>query len=104
MADVNKSLFAGSDFNECAEAHKTGYNARINRADFRVVCDCFDHCESAFCVIEVDSGNINSAVLFNVNLTVAFSANLLNNLALLTDDVTDFLGINLGRKHLRSIF
>ena len=54
-ADVNKSLFARSDFNESTKAHKTSYNTIVDCADFWVFCDKFNNCQCAFCIVNVDT-------------------------------------------------
>ena len=103
MADVYKTLFAGSDLNECAEVHQAGNNTLVDSADLGIVRDGLNHIESALRIVNVDSGDEDGSVLFNVDLAVALCADLLDNLALLADDIADLLGVNLGGEHLGSI-
>lgn len=103
VADVDKTLFAGSDLNECAEVHQAGNNTLVDSADLGIVRDGLNHIESTLRIVNVDSGDEDGSVLFNVDLAVALCADLLDNLALLTDDIADLLGVNLGGEHLGSI-
>ena len=100
---MNKSLFAGGYFNKRAEVHKAGNNALVDSADLGVIGYCLNHVESALSVVNVDSGDEYGSVLLNVDLAVALCADLLDNLALLADDIADLLGVDLGGEHLGSI-
>ena len=101
---MNKAFLAGCDFNECTKGHKAGYLALVNGADFGVICNGFNNHKCALCIITVNCGNKYLAVIIDVDFAVAVGLNLLNNLAARTDNLTDFVGMNGGLKHFRSIF
>ena len=89
VADVNHDLFAGCNFNECAKIHNSCNNAFIDCADFRIVCDSFNHEQRTLSVVNIKSADEDASVFFNVNFTVAFFTDLLYNLALLADNIAD---------------
>ena len=97
---MDHALNTGDDFDEYAEAHQAGDNALINRADFGAVRDGVDNKDRFLCVVKIQRGNEHLTVFVDVNLAVAFCANLLNDFALFADNVTDLVGVNLGGQHL----
>ena len=98
-----KTFFTGSDFNESTESHKSCNNTVINSTDFGVICNCVDDIKSTVSIVDVNCSNEDCTVFFNVNLTVAFSTDFLNNFTLFTDNVTDFFNVNLSCEELGGI-
>ena len=97
---MDHAFHTGDDFDEHAEAHQAGDNALINCADFGAVCDGVDNKDRFLRIVEIQRGNEHLTVFVDVNLAVAFCANLLNDFALLADNVADLVGVNLGGEHL----
>lgn len=104
LADVDHALLAGSNFDECAEAHQAGNDALVDSADLGIVGNSLDDGYRSLCVVDIGGGNKDVAVLLNVDLAVALGADLLDDLALLADDVADLLGVDLGGEHLGAHF
>ena len=103
VADVYHAFFAGSDFNKSTEAHESCDNTLVNSTDFGIVCDGVDDIKCLLGIVEIGGGNEYGTVVFDVDLDVAFCADLLDDLALLTDDITDLFNVDLGGEHLGSI-
>ena len=100
---MDEAFLAGSDLNESTEAHETGDDTLVDGADLRIVGDGLDHEQSSLCVLDVLAGDEYVTVIVDVDLAFALGLDLLDDLALLADDVTDLLRIDLGGEHLRSI-
>ena len=71
LGDVDKTLFARSDLDECAEVHQAGDFALVDRADLRIFHNGLDGEDRALCVLLIHGGDEHMAVLLHVDLAVA---------------------------------
>ena len=97
------AVLAGSDLYECAEVHDTNYLALVDRADLRRVNDGGDYLNAGVSLVKVKTADEYVAVVVDVDLNVEVSAELLDNLAALADNLADLVNRYLGVDHLRSV-
>ena len=78
ILDVAQTFLAGSELNERADRDDTGYLAGVNCAFFGLEADRIDHCLCGKTAVAINSGDIDRAIVLDVDLRASVSNNLLD--------------------------
>ena len=97
---MHQTFLARCDLNEGTKVHQAGHFALVDGTDLGVLHNGLDGKDGALCVLLIHSRDEHMAVLLHVDLAVAGSADVLNDLAALTDHVLDLIGGDHHAEHL----
>src|SRR5471032_1227322 len=102
--DVNQTVLARQDVDECAEVDDALNLTDVDLADFRFSSDTQNALTCCFSRFLGFAKDLDRAVAFDVDRSLGLFTDCTDGRAALTDDVTDLVGIDLHRDHGRSIF
>ena len=100
---MNHAFLAGSNLHERAEVHQSGDNALEDLAGLGILGDDLDNAVSLLALLDVNTADENLAVIVDVDLDLAVSGNLLNDLAAAADNLPDLVHRNGEGEHLGSV-
>ena len=100
LGDMHKAFLARSDLHKGTKVHQAGHLALVDGTDLGVLHNGLDGKDGALCVLLIHGGDEHMAVLLHVDLAVAGGADVLNDLAALTDHVLDLVGGDHHAEHL----
>src|SRR5450830_180478 len=102
--DVNQTVLAWQDVDECAEVDDALNLTDVDLADFSFRGDAQDALTSRFSRFLGFAEDLDRAVVFDVDRSLGLFTDRTNGRAAFTDDITDFVGVDFHRDHGRSIF
>ena len=103
LGDVHQTFLARCDLNEGTKVHQAGHFALVDGTDLGVLHNGLDGKDGTLCVLLIHSRDEHMAVLLHVDLAVAGSADVLDDLAALADHVLDLVGGDHHAEHLGSV-
>src|SRR5258705_7327023 len=101
LADADEAFLARQDLDERAEAHDPGDLAEIQRADLHVAGERLDPGDRLAGVLARDRGDLDRAIVLDVDLGSGLFLDLADHRATLADDVADPLGVDLDGRDAR---
>src|SRR5450830_2071940 len=102
--DVNQTVLAWQDVDECAEVDDALNLTDVDLADFSFRGDAQDALTSRFSRFLGFAEDLDRAVVFDVDRSLGLFTDRTNGRAAFTDNITDFVGVDFHRDHGRSIF
>src|SRR5699024_9387339 len=101
LRNMHQAVATGDEIDERAEVHQTHDFALVDLARFDVAGNVFDAFDGQIGGRLVDGGDINCAIIFNVDTGAGFVGNAANRGPTLADDIANFFGVDLDGKDAR---
>src|SRR5664279_6074539 len=101
LADTDEALLAGQDLHEGAEGHEAGHGAQVEGADLDLAGEGLDPVDRLAGVLAGDGGNLDGAVVLDVDLGAGLLLDLPDHGAALADDLADLLRVDLDLRDAR---
>src|SRR4029077_18277657 len=96
--DAHEAFLARQDLDEGAEAHDPGDLAQVQGADLDVAGEALDPGDRLARVLAAHRGDLDGAVVLDVDLGAGLLLDLADHRATLADDLADLLGVDLDRR------
>src|SRR5688500_6929263 len=97
LADPDEALLARQDLDERAEAHDRGDLAEVQCADLDLARQALDPGDRLARVLTAHRGDLDRAVVLDVDLRLGLLLDLSDHGPTLADDLADLLGVDLAR-------
>ena len=103
FGDVNEAVFRAEEVYERAELHDLHDFAVVDLAHFRLCRDVHDHLFGFFDLLGIRRGNLDDALVVDVDLRARLFDDTANDLAARSDDFADFVGVDLHGLDARGV-
>lgn len=104
FGDMDHAVGAGEDFDESAEVHNFFDGTEVDVPDFSLAGDTVDHVDSFLQADAVVCGDLDGAVVLDIDLCAGGSADVSDRFSACADDFANFFGFNPDGFDLRREF